>query len=312
MTVTIRPQTPADYPAIAALEAAIFNAPITAADVAGQGSEAPFAGLLAERDGQIIGRAIAGEMKRHTPVGDMRCTVVVAEGARRQGVGRLLWDALQPFLVEQQPRHLRANGHDSCPEGVAWAERRGFVSTQHLFSQALDLQAFDRAGCTAKLEPLLAQGFRFVPFAAVQTPANEVRLHDLYQTFLSHTPDSAEAPYMAFAPWRAWALESAEAWPAGWVVALAPGGEWAGFTLMQRHAPGAPGAHIFMTGVAPAYRGQGLATALKVTAAQIAIDAGLTTLTTLNHAANAPILALNRALGFVVRSGIHRLVKRFA
>jgi GNAT superfamily N-acetyltransferase len=231
--------------------------------------------------------------------------VVVAPAERRQGVGSTLWNALQPYLVERRPAHLRANGDPNDPESVAWAQRRGFVITQHLVNQQLDLAGWEPA-------PQPLEGFTFVPYTAVAGADSDRRLHALYQEYLSHTPDAAEAPYMEFEPWRAWAFESEGAWPDGWIIAVAPNGDWAGFSLMQKHGGSSAGAHVFMTGVSPAYRGHGLGLALKIAATSHAARSGITHLTTLNHGANERILAINRKLGFYTTQAIYRMVANWS
>ncbi len=53
------------------------------------------------------------------------------------------------------------------------------------------------------------------------------------------------------------------------------------------------------TGVLPAYRGRGIAMALKLRAIEAAIARGCPLITTENHEDNAPMRAINRKIGFV-------------
>ena len=299
MSFSIRRQVPDDYPAIAALEG--FPVEEVAAQEAGNPQ---FTGRVALREGKLIGRASAGFMPNSTPVGDQRCLVIVDPAERRQGVGAALFDELLEAVRLHRPANLRANGDPGRPDDLAWAERRGFAATQHLKFQALDLAGFDPAPWEAVVA---ASPFRFVPFDHLRSEGGERQLHAMFQEYLSHTPDAGESPYQPFEPWRQWALESAGAWPEGWIIAVAPDGSWAGFTMAQRD--GGQAAHIFMSGVAPKYRGEGLGVALKAAATLHAQRSGITRLTTLNHAANVPILAINRKLGFQVAEEILRLVR---
>jgi len=300
LTLIIRRQTPADYPAIAALEG------MPPEEVAAQAAGSPgFTGLVAVHEsGRLLGRASAGFMPHATPAGDLRCLVQVVPAERRHGVGAALWHDLLEAVRPQHPAHLRANGSPHDPESVAWAQRRGFAVTQHLLYQSLDLAALDPAPWAALVA---ASPFTFVTFDRLRSPAGEQRLHAMYQEYLSHTPDAAESPYQPFAPWREFAFGTEGAWPEGWMVALAPDGCWAGFTMAQ--LPGPAVAHIYMTGVAPGFRGQGLGMSLKAAAALHARGAGIARMTTLNHVRNAPILAVNRRLGFRVEEEILRLVR---
>ncbi|HWI61113.1 MAG TPA: GNAT family N-acetyltransferase [Symbiobacteriaceae bacterium] len=294
MHFSIRPQVPDDYPGIGALEGE------TAEWVAGQAAKNPkFVGLVAVADGgQVLGRASAGFMHDYTEAGDMRCLVRVAPEHRRQGVGGALWKALLEAVALHRPKHLRANGDARYPEDVAWAERRGFAAKHHVIFQTLDL--------TALPEFDLTTGYRFVPFAELRSPEGERRLHAMFQEYETHTPDGGEWEYEPFDSWRTWTLDSENAWPEGWLVAIAPDGDWAGFTMAMRD--GTDRVHTIMTGVAPAHRGQGLGFAMKVAVARLAAELGFRRLSTLNHAANKPILAINRRLGFQVEEDILRLV----
>lgn len=314
MGLMVRAQSPEDYPAIAALEHAVLGFPISPADVEQQATDVnpQFTAVVAELDGRLVGRAVAGMMHRYTPAGDLRCSVIVAPDARGRGVGTALWNELQPALQERRPVHLRANGNGSDPASVAWAERRGFrVSHRHLF-QALDLTSFDVSPWSARLAELEAAGYRFVPFAQLRSPSAEAMMHRLDHEFSRATPAPEECTYLDFDAWRVWAFDSEGAFPEGWMVLLTPNGDWAGYTFMQRERAGGDVAHIFLTGVTEGYRGKGLSVPLKVAAAVNAARLGIVRMTTLNHVANAPIVAANRTIGFRVEEEIIRLVKECA
>lgn len=301
----IRPVEPADYPALAALETVVFGYPATAEGVADEVGVPSCACFVAEVDGQIIGKAATGFMPNATPAGDVRVQVIVHPDHRRQGIGRALWEALQPVLAERRPAHLRANGNAKDPDSLAWAQRRGFALGHHHMFQSLDLTAVDLGAL-----PDSVPGFRFVAFAELRTPETERRLWELNSAAHGEVPDAADWDEEPFEEWRAWMFGEPGGWPEGCLIALAPNGEWAGFTLMQKGP--SESAHIFMTVVLNPYRGQGLSVALKVAAAKYAAAQGIKRLTTLNHADNTAILATNRRLGYQVDEDLYRLVKRYA
>ena len=57
------------------------------------------------------------------------------------------------------------------------------------------------------------------------------------------------------------------------------------------------------TGVLPAYRGRGIASALKAHSIRWAQDIGAETIRTYNHSANVAMLAINRKLGYMPEPG---------
>ena len=73
------------------------------------------------------------------------------------------------------------------------------------------------------------------------------------------------------------------------------GDRWVGLTILQPVTPEL--AWNAITGVVPSHRGRRLARALKVLAAEDARRRGVRWIATRNNARNAPMLAVNEALG---------------
>jgi GNAT superfamily N-acetyltransferase len=67
-------------------------------------------------------------------------------------------------------------------------------------------------------------------------------------------------------------------------------------------------AYNLHTGVLPAYRGRKIATSLKVLAARYARQHGADSLLTDSNLRNAPILAINRKMGYKPQPGKYTLV----
>src|SRR5262249_18288807 len=74
------------------------------------------------------------------------------------------------------------------------------------------------------------------------------------------------------------------------------GSEWVGTAIVVPQGP--DGAWNEFTGVLPELRGTGIATALKVLATNEAVGRNSACIETINDAGNAPMLAVNRALGY--------------
>lgn len=309
----IRPQMEADYPALVELLNAIYREAFSVEEYARQQStrpaDLPFTVLVAEIEGQLVGRGSAGATPQ-LPEGDMAISVAVALPVRRLGVASALLASLLAFCQPHRPARLRANLPDDSPEALSWAERRGFARKFHMLESRLDLTTYDPARLAGRVEVVQARGIRLVPFSAVRSKRNEARLWQFYQCLMKDTPDGADWRETPKDEWLDWAFRESAAWPEGWLIAIAPGGDWAGLTFMQKYTDGS-GAHIFMTGVRPEYRGQGIATALKLEGARVAKEHGLTSLSTINEEENRPILAANQRIGFARVSGFYRLVRPF-
>ena len=85
--------------------------------------------------------------------------------------------------------------------------------------------------------------------------------------------------------------------PEGAILAL-DGDELIGLCVIS-HVPGREWAFIEMTGVRQSHRRRGLATALKTAAIRQARGWGVSTVRTVHHPANTPIITANRTLGFL-------------
>jgi RimJ/RimL family protein N-acetyltransferase len=85
------------------------------------------------------------------------------------------------------------------------------------------------------------------------------------------------------------------------------GEEWVGLTILQSTSPDL--AWNAMTGVIPSHRGRGLARAPKALAAEHARRQGIRAIATRNNVRNAPMLAVNEALGYRRQQGEWRLRK---
>jgi len=91
--------------------------------------------------------------------------------------------------------------------------------------------------------------------------------------------------------------------PEGAILAL-EGDELIGLCVIS-HVPGREWAFIEMTGVRRSHRRRGLATALKTAAIRQARRWGVTTVRTVHHPANTPIITANRTLGFLDKNKLH-------
>lgn len=311
MTLNIRLRTPADYPRLAEIESEAWGEPVTSARLeeieARRLKSMPYLALVAELDGLVVGRAYAGRsLMKHEQ--DLYAKVFVHPDYRHRGIATALFKALRPFYAEHEHRRITGTVEDSQAEAIRWAERQGFRKSHHLFTSKLDLESFDDTPFREHVERVKAGGIRFVSYAELQSPAAERKFFELFNSYGDDVPDASEWRLVTYDEWRQWAVASKDYWPEGWLVALDEAGEWAGYTMMTRDHARPQHSHIFLTGVTQSYRGRGLGLALKVVAAQRAREFGIAEVTTMNHSANAPMLAINQRLGYVPLPGYYRLV----
>ena len=231
--------------------------------------------------------------------------VIVDPAYRRQGLGGQLYQAALA-LARQQPgaSHLQTQVREDCPDGMRFAQKRGFQIERHAFTSILDLQTFNEAACAAILERVKA--FRFFSLAeAGLTFENKRRLYEVNRASGLDNPGSSGV----FEDFDSFCLNVFEAsWFRADTQILAADGEyWVGLSAISVDNERGVSYNAF-TGVLRAYRGRGLAQALKLHTIMLARRLGMRYIRTDNDSQNAPMLAINRKLGYQPESGIYRLV----
>jgi GNAT superfamily N-acetyltransferase len=228
---------------------------------------------------------------------------------RRQGVGSALFEDSLQFARSRAARALESMIFDDDQESLRFAEKRGYQVERHSFDSVLDLGAFDESKFADLLDTMEAQGFRFFSLAdmGAQSERCKRKLYDLNRATALDNPGN----HGAFASYDDF---SKEIFNASWFRAdlqllVAQGEEWAGLCAIGFY-PQQGYAYNEFTGVLPQYRGQGLATALKLTAIRRARELGAQYIRTNNDSQNAPMLSVNLKLGYQPRPGMFELICR--
>ena len=218
---------------------------------------------------------------------------------RRQGYGRVMMAAAEEALADRRPQEVWTDVRDDDAGSQAWAERRGFTVFNHTFTSRLDLETFDPAPHRYAVERAEAAGLRFARFGPGDDPD---RLYELYARLFADTPDALRPPDRAFFQREVIDRE-------GTITVMAyAGDEPAGLAILVPQRAEEFGNAL--TGVVADHRGHGLARALKVVSADAARAAGVRWLVTSNNARNAPMLAVNDALGYRREAGLFHLRRR--
>lgn len=211
---------------------------------------------------------------------------------RGRGIGSALYARAETFTHERGATTLKAWFYQDGASGPGseFLRRRGFAEYQRRITSRLNLATFD-AGHFAERVAAVERGdvHLLIYDEAPDTTERRRRLYALFGAFYTLAPyEQWEAVYFGGADWEEQALVLAEA-----------AGRWVGLSSVVPFNREAWVARIAFTGTLPEYRGRGIATALKVRAAALAQSHGVRSLVTANRVENAPILAVNRALGFV-------------
>ena len=226
---------------------------------------------------------------------------------RFQGNGSALWDASLSLLQEQSATRLSSEVPDSDQAGLTFAQQRGFsIDRQHFYS-VLDLTTFDETPYLPLIAGLEAEGIRFCSLADLpDSPETRRKFYELNLAVVRDIPgeDWNFENYPIF--FEKHILESPNFRREGQLLAV-EGDTLAGLAAVSLFTD-KQSAYNATTGVIRAYRGRKIALALKVLSARYARQSGMQKLRTDNDSLNAPILAINRRLGYQPQPGTYHLV----
>jgi GNAT superfamily N-acetyltransferase len=312
--IVIREAVEGDFARIAELISATQPEPVTEANVLEwerrvlEGQIRRRTVAVAESD-QVVGYGIV-QHYRSMGEGRFYLCVTVDPTWRRQGIGAQLYDNALDFATSHGAVLLESEVRENDVDGVRFARARGFVVNRHLFESVIDLATFDESRYAGLVEAVQASGIGFLSLADVgMDPGYFRQLYEVNYRAVQDDPAST-GNWVSFeefertlrgASWfdsqgQIMALDAAT----GAVVGLAAIGFFA-----NTHR-----ASNMITGVDRAYRGRKIALALKLLAIRYAQEKGASCIVTDNDSQNAPMLAINRKLGYVPRPGIFRLLKQ--
>ena len=262
--------------------------------------------VAVDEDGRVAGFGYALR-DPWDPPGDFWVRVVVDPGAQNQGVGSLLYDDAARFARERGATRLSSQVRDNAPAALRFAERRGFAIAHHIFESTLDLTTFDEAPFAGALAAAEAAGFHFFSLADLDASEEaERRLYEVNRATAADVPGTEEE-FAPFEQFRRFVFEASWYRPDGQIVA-AHGDTWVGLAAVGIF-PQNNSAYNMHTGVLRAYRGHGLAHALKLLSIRCARRHGAAYIRTNNDSQNAPMLAVNRKFGYRPQPGFYRLVQ---
>lgn len=234
--------------------------------------------FVAELGGVVVGESWA--LRAWFGGGRTLVYVAVREDSRGQGIGSALYDAALAHARTLGSEQLSSSFHETHV-GVAFAAARGFVE-----ARAEQLSSVDPR--TIGERP-----------AAELRPASAVDPHVLHRIDEETSRDMPQLGEYEPHPYDEWAehvLAHPLFQPAGSFVAYA-GGEPAAVSLLIADLESGRGGNMY-TGTLAEFRGRGLGLAAKLGSLRWAAEHGITQVATANDETNAPMLAINRRLGY--------------
>ncbi|HEY7794615.1 MAG TPA: GNAT family N-acetyltransferase [Gaiellaceae bacterium] len=249
--------------------------------------------MLAERDLETVGAGFA-LTGWHTPPHRAIGTALVAPEQRGAGVGIAVLDALEGWAGEQGATELEGGVQEDDERSLAWAAARGYTEVGRNSRLVLDLRAIDAP------DPAPPPGVEIVVWA--DRPDLTPGLYEVAREAMPDIPGEEHADPGTLEEWLSRDMQGDSDDPNAVFVALVDG-EVAGYAKLSLIPEVADRAFHDLTGVRRAYRGRGIAAALKRTQIAWAKERGYTSLQTANEVRNEPIRRLNERHGYVVEPG---------
>ena len=208
---------------------------------------------------------------------------------RSRGLGTALYHAVSRWLEARGVREFDAPVHADDAVSLAFARRHGFVETEHNSYAVLEL-----AGCEPA--PVAAPaGIEVVTWA--ERPELAPGIYDVACEAFADVPGERDTVMEPFEDWLAHEMRGAGDRAEATFLAVA-GDEVVGYAKFSFTRARPRDASHDITGVKRAWRGRGIAGALKRAQIAWAKDAGYERLVTQNELRNEPIRRLNERLGY--------------
>jgi GNAT superfamily N-acetyltransferase len=248
--------------------------------------------LLSSLEGEDAGTAVCIS-GWHSPPAVGRLELHVVPALRRRGVGGGLLRSAGEWLRSRGCREALAPVGDADAESLAWAARRGFREVERNSRLALDLSGVEA--------PVVSppDGVEIVTWAV-----RPDLVRGIYDVACEAYPDvpGEDAEMAPFEDWLSADMQGTGDRPEATFIALA-GDEVVGYAkfAISNARPGV--AMHDMTGVKRAWRGRGIAGALKRAEIRWAKQNGFARLETMNEERNEPIRRLNERHGYRLEPG---------
>ena len=249
--------------------------------------------FLASLDGRDVGAAI-GVGGWHSPEGVARGEIRVDTAARGRGVGSALLGTLSDWARALGHSELMGPVKEVDVGSLQWTAQRGFAEVGRNSVLALDLTAIDMPAVVAP------DGIEIVTWA--ECPDAAPGMYEVAKEAYPDIPGEEDAEIEPFEQWLSMDMQGSGDRPEATFVAIATDEVVAYAKLSLSLARPTVAMHD-ITGVKRAWRGRGIAGALKAAEIAWAKDNGYVRLETQNEERNEPIRRLNQRHGYVVEPG---------
>ncbi len=255
--------------------------------------------LLAELDGTVVGWGDLFNTWWMYHPRKFQLRINVQPDFQRQGVGSAIYTRL--MQTGWSPLRINCEARETRPHSAMFLEHRGFVEVARRWESELHVAdaSLDRlADVKTQIE---TQGIRIENMAEERRRRGDAAytraLFDLEQLTYLDEPGYDRESTLQFEQFVSNELDPSVFFEDASYVAL-DGDRMVGVSRIERDRTSPRRLHVGFTATHPAYRGRGIALALKLRTIEYASAHDYTEMSTTNDSNNAPMLHINAALGF--------------
>lgn len=308
-TYRIRPATEGDYSRIVAIRNSQMPEPTTLEEFQRNQEIFPpeckmLRWVAVDEEDYVLASAVINNSPQMKP-GEFAVNIRVEKAFQKRGIGRALYRAVEESPLFAEAQRLVAEVRDEETDSLAWVERLGFIKEHHIFESTVELATFDPTPFADAVARVRDQGIRFTTLADEYPAEDRLRRH--YEITWRLAPDIPSFEDRPIPSWEYWlkAVGSNPHFNPASIFLAMDGETCAGIAELTLFAGGAT--YNGFTGVDRAYRGRGIALALKAVALEWARGQGIPYVRTNNHSVNGPMLAVNGKLGYRQAPGFFTL-----
>ncbi len=233
----------------------------------------------------------------YVPADHLSTLIIVAEDARRRGIGSQVIERLRLEATRHGYRGLVCELRETEIEALKWVHHRGFRNHVLRFESELDLTEVDPAKHLELMERLERRG---IVLSSLDEEENDWDgVLSFFRDRVAESPDLKNLPVWELERCRA-ILQTNPNGRADWIVLARKDGVLLGISVMQRLGAVT---YVYFVGVCRDARNLGIATALLSDLARRAAADGYRLLKIDNMDSNISALRVNEHLGFVRMPG---------
>lgn len=226
---------------------------------------------------------------------------------RNQEIGSWILSEIVDFALKNKTRFLQTQIQETKEEDLDWAKKNGFSISGHYFESRLDILNFNKVPYRSLFETLKSSGISFTTLDDYSKDENyQHRFWDFCWELVSDVPGMMDKPR----PDNDRMIALMKDYDKKGFILAVDDERWIALSIIVREKD-----DIFynsMTGVDKRYRGQGLAQAVKIKAIEFVQQNKGKYIRTHNDSKNAPMLKVNRKLGYEQKPGIYGFIKQIA